>query len=71
MRKILLVSIFLMSGCAVVKSESGMNEAVALGSACAVNVHTDSYQVACAGTDSQKVVSAIKSINKKIVGKRI
>lgn len=64
MRKILLASVFIMSGCAVVKSESGKNEAVALGGACAVNVQSDSeYQIACAESDSAKVVSAIKKIN--------
>lgn len=52
-----------LTGCAVVKSEPGKNEAVALGGACAVNVQSDSYQIACASSDPAKVVSEIKKIN--------
>ncbi|MDK9586713.1 hypothetical protein [Lelliottia wanjuensis] len=51
-----------LSGCAVIKSESGVNETVALGGACAVNANADSYQVACASSDAAKVIEAIKNI---------
>ncbi len=68
MRKIFLASILLISGCAVVKSEPNLNETVALGGACAVNVQADSYQVACSDADPAKVVKAVQSINTKIKG---
>lgn len=68
MRKICVAAILLVSGCAVVKSEPNLNETVALGGACAVNVQADSYQVACASSDPAKVVKAIQSINTKIKG---
>ena len=70
MRKISLILIFLISGCSVAKSESGKNEAVALGEGCSVNVQADSYQVACASHDPAKVVNALKTINTKIEGNR-
>lgn len=65
MRKILAASFLLISGCAVVKSEPNLNETVALGEGCAVNVQADSYQVACTSSDPAKVVKAIQSINTK------
>ncbi|HGW6103702.1 TPA: hypothetical protein ACNIQM_001830 [Citrobacter werkmanii] len=68
MRKIPLILTLLISGCAVVKSEPNLNETVALGGACAVNVQADSYQVACADSDPAKVVNALKTINTKIKG---
>lgn len=71
MRKIwalAILSLIALSGCSVAKSESGKEEAVALGEGCAVNVHADSYQVACASADPARVVNAIKTINQKLQG---
>lgn len=67
-RILMLLAVVALSGCAVVKSEPNLNETVALGGACAVNVQADSYQVACASSDPAKVVKAIQSINTKIKG---
>lgn len=67
-RILTLLAVVALSGCAVVKSEPNLNETVALGGACAVNVQADSYQVACADSDPAKVVNALKTINTKIKG---
>lgn len=70
MRKILPISILLISGCSIAKSESGKYETASLGEGCAVNVQADSYQVACSSSDPAKVVNALKMINQKIKGKQ-
>lgn len=66
MRKILIISVLLISGCSLSKSESGKYETVSLGEGCAVNVQADSYQVACSSADPARVVKALKMINQKI-----
>lgn len=67
-RALAILSLIMLSGCSVAKSESGKDEAVSLGEGCAVNVQADSYQVACANADPAKVVNAIKTINQKLQG---